>query len=331
MKSPPPELSQPCSLADFVSEYRTLCAWLPSFKTLPDAHKFWNLKEVHVQVKFDNCSSPTTCRCTTFDHGCFGPSLDAVLKRPTVGARITFKGKDAVITDVIKTPNMTAIYAHAMCTPLREVRSLRLWHALRGWHRAVHRSLSSSALAEHCGSILRFVEKRCNAAGRPVAVSDLVRSAKVRAGGLFGEGLEDAVLARALNYHFNCVDPSGWHFQLRQRGAKMRTAQQLCPGVLHTRRRTLVTLKKKLPWWHGKLLTRSAFSFAKFLKRARPDTADTARLLDSRKRNCTRRRAADGTQDRREYEAAFLDEAVWTAANATVGPIGDSLPKAARR
>ena len=135
------------------------------------------------------------------------------------------------------------------------------------------------------------------------------------------------MLARALNYHFNCDDPSGWHFQLQQRSAKMRTAQQLCPGVLHTRRRTLVTLKKKLPWWHGKLLTRSAFSFAKFLKRARPDTADTARLLDSRKRNCTRRRAADGTQDRREYEAAFLDEAVWTAANATVGPIGDSCRK----
>ena len=78
-------------------------------------------------------------------------------------------------------------------------------------------------------------------------------------------------------------------------------------------------------------MQKHAFSFAEFLKRARPDTADTARLLDSRKRNCTRRRAADGTQDRREYEAAFLDEAVWTAANATVGPIGDSLPKAARR
>ena len=89
---------------------------------------------------------------------------------------------------------MTAIYAHAMYTPLREVRALRIWHAVENWHRAVHRSLSSSALAEHCGSILRYVEKRCNAAGRPVAVSDLVRSAKMRAAGLFGERLEEAVL-----------------------------------------------------------------------------------------------------------------------------------------
>ena len=248
MKSPPPELFQPCSLEDFASEYKTLCAWLPSFKTMPDAHKFWNLEEVHVQVQFDDCSSPTNCRCTKFDHGCFGRSLDEVLKRPTVGAHITFKGKDAVITEVKKSPNMTAIYAHAMCTPLREVRSLRIWHALKSWHRAVHRSLSSSALAEHCGSILRFVEKRCNAAGRPWAVSDVVGSAKVRAAGLFGEGLEDAVLARALNYHFNCFDPSGWHFQKNQK----RYPAKL--GVLNNHRRKLKAVKKKLPPWHWRLL-----------------------------------------------------------------------------
>ena len=48
-------------------------------------------------------------------------------------------------------------------------------------------------------------------------------------------------MARALNYHFNCVDPSGWHFQLKR---KRRTAQ-LCPGVMNKRRRKLVTLKKK--------------------------------------------------------------------------------------
>ena len=51
-------------------------------------------------------------------------------------------------------------------------------------------------------------------------------------------------------------------------------------------------------------MQKHAFSFAEFLKRARPDTADTARLLDSRKRTCTRRRDADVTQDRRDYEAA---------------------------
>ena len=92
----------------------------------------------------------------------------------------------------------------------------------------------------------------------------------------------------------------------------------------------MVALKKNLPSWHSLLLTSPAFSFGKFLKRTRPDTADTARLLDSRKRNLKKRRHADVTQDRRDYEAAFLDDAVWKAANATVGSIGDSLPNATR-
>ena len=63
---------------------------------------------------------------------------------------------------------------------------------------------------------MRWVEKS-NAGGRPVAVSDLVRAARLRSSGIRGEGGEDAIMARALNHHFNCVAPAGWHFTVRRK------------------------------------------------------------------------------------------------------------------
>ena len=77
-----------------------------------------------------------------------------------MGMLITYKGKPAKIVGIKRSPLLTEIYAYAMQTPLREVRSLGVWRPFRLWHRLVHRCKTSSALAECVGSLIRYIEKK---------------------------------------------------------------------------------------------------------------------------------------------------------------------------
>ena len=77
---------------------------------------------------------------------------------------------------------------------------MRLWHVIRVYHRSVHMAVTSETLAEHAGSVLRFLERKTH--GSIGSVGFLVWSARLRMAGLRGLGGEDAILAAALNIHF---------------------------------------------------------------------------------------------------------------------------------
>ena len=83
------------------------------------------------------------------------------------------------------------------------------------------------------------------------------------------------------------------------------------------------TFKDQKPIWHRRLLTHQNFAVSKHMMRTRPGETREGRQL---KQQGTKRRQNELFQDRREYEAAFLDDGVWKAAKMTVDPIGKRMP-----
>jgi len=108
-------------------------------------------------------------------------------------------------------PDMMKYYKHAMSTPLREIRSQRVWHILFSWHFYVHVSTASESLAESVGSFLQ-VFRRQNVSSS-LGTKRTVWATQLRAMGFRGLGGEDGMLSMALSFHFDSTDPSGWHFQ----------------------------------------------------------------------------------------------------------------------
>ena len=72
-----------------------------------------------------------------------------------------------------------------------------IWHILRMYHRATMWSMSSEAIAEHVGSLIRYTEKK-HSACRALDVPALVRAARLRAAGLRGDN-SDAPFYHASN------------------------------------------------------------------------------------------------------------------------------------
>ena len=72
-----------------------------------------------------------------------------------------------------------------------------IWHILRMYHRVTMWSMSSEAIAEHVGSLIRYVEKK-QCACRALDVLALVRAARLRAAGLRGDN-RDAPFYHASN------------------------------------------------------------------------------------------------------------------------------------
>ena len=102
------------------------------------------------------------------------------------------------------------LYQHIMTTELAEIRCRDVWHIVMAWHFYVHTSVSSESLAEAVGSYLAVTRRR-NINGI-LSMKHLVWSSKLRAFGLKGFGGEDGIMAYALNTHFQCSGPEGWHF-----------------------------------------------------------------------------------------------------------------------
>ena len=110
---------------------------------------------------------------------------------------------------------MQRFYSFVMSTPLAEIRCRGVWHVVIAWHYFVHVSASSESLAESVGSVLAFM-RRSNNNGK-LSVKQIVWATQVRALGLRGMGGEEGILTMALNHHFKCNAPSGWHFQARRK------------------------------------------------------------------------------------------------------------------
>ena len=74
------------------------------------------------------------------------------------------------------------------------VHTKRVWHILRLYHRVQMWASDSEAIAEHVGSLMRFVEKR-HGGGRPLEAAHLVRAVRLRAIGVRGD-LTDVALIK---------------------------------------------------------------------------------------------------------------------------------------
>ena len=88
---------------------------------------------------------------------------------------------------------------HALLTKVRyEVVSARgVWHILRLYHRCIMFSADVEAIAEHVGSLMRYIEKR-HACGRPLDPPNLIRAVRLRALGVRGDLTDVGLIRKAL-------------------------------------------------------------------------------------------------------------------------------------
>jgi len=88
---------------------------------------------------------------------------------------------------------------HALLTKVRyEVVSARgVWHILRLYHRCIMFSADAEAIAEHVGSLMRYIEKR-HACGRPLDPPNLIRAVRLRALGVRGDLTDVGLIRKAL-------------------------------------------------------------------------------------------------------------------------------------
>ena len=96
-----------------------------------------------------------------------------------------------------------------MSTPLQEIRCRCIWHIVWIFHVHVHASVASESLAEVVASFLPVVKRRN--LKHKMSTKKLVWATQLKSIGLQGMGGEEGILSMALNIHFSCKDPSGWH------------------------------------------------------------------------------------------------------------------------
>lgn len=226
-KSPPEEVFQLCTEEQFMDEYCRLVGWVWSFRHLPYSAEFFDLSSLSLAPCSRNgeeLGSPFTVHKPSVSPlGCFGRDADQVRCGPRAGLIVTYKGRLVKIHEVVRTPNVSRIYKYVITHSLAEIRRHGLWHAVRMFHRVVHMSVTTESLAEHAGSVLRRMERKANNCGR---VGAFISAARLRMAGLQGLGHEEAFLATALNYHFECAGPEGWHFDRRSPKRKLQRRLQ---------------------------------------------------------------------------------------------------------
>jgi hypothetical protein len=207
-----PEMAKRVTMSELSEEYCSFRSWLRTFKTLPFGHEFFKPGRVILQ------------RVSMHSGLVVGPCFEEAISNireasrwppryvPPVGTKVASKHHGTcVIQHVSLEPDMQRHYEFAMSTPLEEIRCRKIWHMVVAWHYYVHVSTSSESLAESVGSMLSFM-RRANNNGK-LSVKHIVWAAQLRALGLRGTGGEDGILTMALNHHFKCTGPSGWHFQ----------------------------------------------------------------------------------------------------------------------
>ena len=106
---------------------------------------------------------------------------------------------------------MMKMYSYVMTTSISEIRARNVWNIVVGWHYFVHVSISTESLAEIVGSFLTaLANSKPNQSVRRIAWG-----AQLKAVGVKGTGSEDGFLAMAMNEHFGCKGPEGWHIRAR--------------------------------------------------------------------------------------------------------------------
>ena len=139
-------------------------------------------------------------------------------------------------------PRDHLLHAALMAVSYDVVASRNVWHALRLYHRAIMVSFDSEALAEHAGSLMRYVERR-HSVGRPLELPQLVRAVRLRSLGLRGDLSDAGLIRRALREMFGDDEKAlDLHFVVGQRVASNRSVM-LGPSIaLHRFRERIAGL-----------------------------------------------------------------------------------------
>ena len=209
----PKEMHEQLTLEDLTQQYRRLCAWLQSVESFPFAHEFFQVEALVVREQVTD--RLVDVRVSEVDDASLWPPRWV----PPVGASLTVKrvGK-CRLESIRKKPDMTKFYSYCMSTSLHEIRCRRIWHITLAFHLFVQASTSSQSLSEGVGSFLQTLKRR-NLNER-LSTKSLVWATQLKSVGLRGLGGEEGVLAMALNTHFDCRGPEGWHFSAKHSKSK---------------------------------------------------------------------------------------------------------------
>lgn len=240
IKDPPKEVYVKCTRASFLEQYRHFREWVYGFRRLPYAAEFFKVSGYKVQQLDDQgiahglpwiASAADIREAGRWQHH---------IPRPGTRAHSRQHGK-CMIIEVVSKPILTKVYRYIMSTSLAEIRSLGIWNIVVAFHRCVHIGRPSESLAETVGSILNHMEAQWSGS-HPMGTHFIVNAVMARIAGLRGVGGEEGVLTTALNLHFRCNGPEGWHFV--QRGRPLATGAAAKKAELKNQVR-----RSKLPPW----------------------------------------------------------------------------------
>ena len=224
IKDPPKEVFLQCTRVSFLEQYRHFREWVYGFRRLPYAGEFFTVCSYKVQQADGQgrahglpwiASAVDIREAGHWQH---------FIPRPGTRAHSRQYGR-CVIVEVVTKPIMTKVYKYVLSTALAEVRSLGLWNIVVAFHRCVHIGRPSESLAETVGGVLNNLEAKWSSS-HPMGTHFIVNAAMARIAGLRGVGGEEGVLTTALNMHFRCNGPEGWHFVQRGRPLATGTAEK---------------------------------------------------------------------------------------------------------
>ena len=102
---------------------------------------------------------------------------------------------------------MMKLYGYVQRTALSEIRARKIWHINICWQYTVHAAVSTESLAETVGSFLTTIDR----SQANLSIPHIAWGAQLKALGVRGTGGEEGFHSMALNTHFSCKGPEGWH------------------------------------------------------------------------------------------------------------------------
>ena len=207
----PNEMSHPCTFEDLENQHGFLRQWLRSLKSEPFGHEFFEVHSCVVQRVDDHnrpIGKPLEVKQVEIVgashwHHRWTPKENTIIQCNKYGR--------CMFLSTRRSPDMMKMYSYVMTTSISEIRARNVWNIVVGWHYFVHASISTESLAETVGSFLTaLANSKINQSVRRIAWG-----AQLKAVGVKGTGSEDGFLAMAMNEHFGCKGPEGWHIRAR--------------------------------------------------------------------------------------------------------------------
>ncbi len=239
--APPEEVFQPVDADELWNQYCRLKRLVPSIMRIKErADAIMRLVAIEVECAGVVRRVPgtavdmSTCIVTRASAGC----ADETETETVVVRRY---GRVRLLRRIFEKQDHQ-FHALLMGMKYEVVSTKRIWHILRLYHRVVIWSCDSEAIAEHVGSIVRYIEKK-HATGRPLETANLVRAVRLRAVGVRGDMSDAVLIMRAMRLHFERRKHAA-HFFLTSRRPLAVEAQMLGPSVVLSKLRHRIEARR---------------------------------------------------------------------------------------